>query len=190
MKTIILKVITASVIMFMSLYQSGIEIEVFNTELDTMKISSSYLNQVQAPKEEVVINQTSPVVNVPRDHNFHDTDVIKVWNGTMSAYGPDCLGCSGITASGRNVRYGNILYYDPVFGTVRILAADRSLPFGTIVRVNGTHAGDFIGIVLDRGGGIGIGRSHLFDLLFTSNEEARLFGVARNVDFEILRLGR
>ena len=69
------------------------------------------------------------------------------------------------------------------------LAGDRSYPYGTIVRVKGSRLSEFVGIVLDRGGAVGFGKSHLFDLLYRSSAEALKNEVSYNTTFEILRYG-
>ena len=107
--------------------------------------------------------------------------------GSMSGYGPDCRGCTGFTSSGYNINNG-IYYFDKTYGEVRILAADRSLKLGSIVRIKESN-GEIIGIVLDRGSAIGIGKTYLFDLLFVSENEAYQYGVSNDVVFEILRYG-
>lgn len=114
--------------------------------------------------------------------------VLKTYQGPMTAYGPDCVGCSGITASGYNVRH-NIYYQDKTFGKVRILAADKSLPFGTIIRISGLNIADeVIGIVLDRGSAIGFNKRSYFDLLYYSERETDSFG-CQNATYEVLRFG-
>lgn len=115
--------------------------------------------------------------------------VLATYNGIITAYGPDCKGCSGITASGYNVR-NNIYYNDKEYGKVRILAADRSLPFGTIVRIKNLNVFDEVvtAIVLDRGGAIGFNKKSNFDLLYHSEKETNFFG-SRRATFEILRKG-
>ena len=117
------------------------------------------------------------------------------FEGYVTAYGPDCYGCvSGETASGYNVLNGNIYYNDPTYGTVRIVAADRSLKFGTIVKINGLNISSepVIAIVLDRGGDIGFNKPKniIFDLLYTSenSSEVRNFG-KQYVTAEVLRVG-
>ncbi len=118
------------------------------------------------------------------------TDVKNTLVGTMSGYGPDCRGCSGGLAAGWNARNGNIYYTDATYGKIRIVAGDRSLPFGTIIRVVNSNAGvPFYAIVLDRGGDIGIGRRYMFDLLFASEADARGWGLSKNTTFEIVRYG-
>lgn len=121
---------------------------------------------------------TEPVLN----------EAIEVQYGKLSRYGPDCYGCSGYVAYGKYVGDGTIYYYDNYYGNVRILAGDKSYPFGTIVRVS---FGDesFLGIVLDRGGAIGFNRTALFDLLYPSEYLANIDGVNYNTKFEVLRIG-
>ena len=114
--------------------------------------------------------------------------VIKTYTGPMTAYGPDCIGCSGITASGYNVLH-NIYYNDKTFGKVRILAADKSLPFGTIIRIHGLkNMDEILAIVLDRGSAIGFNKRSYFDLLYQSERETETFG-CQNATYEVLRFG-
>ena len=116
--------------------------------------------------------------------------VIKSYYGPMTAYGPDCVGCIGITSSGYNVLNGNIYYHDDTYGNIRILAADKSLPFGTIVRISGLDVfeEDILAIVLDRGSAIGFNKKSYFDLLYKSEKETEFFG-RRFANFDILRMG-
>ena len=111
--------------------------------------------------------------------------------GKVSAYTPYCSdGCNGYTANGMFV--GNTIYYnDKEYGKVRIVAADKSYPFGTIVRFNNlNYFNDAVyAIVLDRGGAIGKGKRVLFDLLFKTENEANNFGIEKNVSCDILRMG-
>ena len=115
--------------------------------------------------------------------------VIQTFSGPITAYGPDCVGCSGITASGKNVR-NDIYYNDKEYGKIRIVAADKTLPFGTIIRISDldVFSEPIIAIVLDRGGAIGFNRRVYFDLLYPSEKETNFFG-KRNATFEVLRRG-
>ena len=108
----------------------------------------------------------------------------------MTAYGPDCIGSIGYTASGYNVLGGNIYYRDKEYGMVRILAADRSIPFGTIIRISHLDIfdEDILAIVLDRGSAIGFNKKSYFDLLYNSEKETDFFG-RRIATFEVLRRG-
>lgn len=118
-----------------------------------------------------------------------ENEVLDKFTGTITGYGPDCDGCIGITASGYDVR--NTIYYnDKTYDKVRVLAADKSLPFGTIIKVsNLENYNDFIGIVLDRGSAISFDGFSQIDLLFESENYSYNFGRHQNVTFEILRLG-
>ena len=115
--------------------------------------------------------------------------VLATYYGPITGYGPDCAGCIGITASGYNVR-NNIYYTDKDYGKVRIVAADKNLPFGTIVRIKNLdlYDNDIIAIVLDRGSAIGFKRKVYFDLLYKSEKETLAFG-KRYATFEVLRKG-
>lgn len=149
-------------------------------------------------KTEVVLDNTSTDSveetnneideKVVLEDNSNSEEIVDVYYGKLSRYGPDCYGCSGYLASGNYVGDGNIYYYDSYYGNVRILAGDKSYPFGTIVRVSyGSEV--FLGIVLDRGGAIGFNKTALFDLLYPSEYLANIDGVSYNTKFEILRIG-
>lgn len=116
-------------------------------------------------------------------------EVLATYKGNITAYGPDCTGCSGITASGYKVR--NTIYYnDKEYGKIRIVAADKSLPFGTIVRISDLKIfkEPIIAIVLDRGSAIGFNKRVYFDLLYKNEKSTNSFG-KRKATFEILRRG-
>lgn len=115
-------------------------------------------------------------------------NVLETFTGTLSAYGADCSGCSTRTSSGFDISK-SIYYNDKKYGNVRILAGDRKYPYGTIVNLKLSDKKEMKGIVLDRGGDIGIGKKFQFDILLNSQKEAYKFGTRKNTTFEILRLG-
>ena len=136
--------------------------------------------------------------------NFSDFTVLNTYYGTITAYGPDCVGCSGITASGYRVaeKVNGVItsttttYNDETFGELRVLASANSIPFGTVIRISGDRIDGYIlGIVLDRGGAMnnawGDGEM-LIDLLFATEHSSEVyeFGRQKNVKFEVLRYGR
>lgn len=132
-------------------------------------------------KEEIIVT--------PEPNLFYDRAVIKTEVGTITGYGPDCYGCSGFTASGHNL-HESVYYDDSEFGTVRILAADRSIPFYSIFRVSNIPNMDpFIAVVLDTGGNVGYGKGTLFDLAFAT-ESGGVIPKTSNVTFEMLRSGK
>lgn len=184
-----------------------------STELDVKKLKSSDLvnfkeNQVVEEKQDDLINIQDDVENSVEEEvskysqekeciteevsspvEEEVSDVLETQIGSLSGYGPDCVGCSGFLASGLDVRSGNIYYSDSTYGSVRILAGDKSYPYGTIVRVKNSRLSEFVGIVLDCGGAVGFGKSHLFDLLYQTSSEALKNEVSYNTTFEILRYG-
>ncbi len=134
------------------------------------------------------INIFKEVIIETKDEKIES--VIATYQGPITAYGPDCVGCiSGYTASGYYVR-NNIYYNDKEYGRIRIVAADKTLPFGTIVRIKNLDIfnEDIVAIVLDRGSAIGFNRNVYFDLLYPSEKETVTFG-KRYATFEVLRKG-
>ena len=133
------------------------------------------------------------IVEIPKKEEIKTKQVepvLATYYGPITAYGPDCVGCTtGYTASGYYVR-NNIYYMDKDYGKVRIVAADKSLPFGTIVRIKDLDVfkSDVIAIVLDRGSAIGFQRKVYFDLLYENEKKTEFFG-KRYATFEILRKG-
>ena len=91
----------------------------------------------------------------------------KVETYQASHYIASCSGCSGTTASGYNVK--STIYYEGM----RILAADKSIPLYTKMRVTYPNGTSFIGIVIDRGGAIKTGK---LDVLVASYDEAIRLG--------------
>ena len=111
--------------------------------------------------------------------------------GTLTGYGPDCPGCGGHVACRPNpdVRNGNIYYTDKEYGKIRILAADYSIPCGSIIHISNfkfVSNKEFVGIVLDRGSAI-VGLT--MDLLYPSEADTVIIGRQRNIEFEVLRWG-
>ena len=116
-------------------------------------------------------------------------EILETQVGSLSLYGPDCVGCSGHLGGGFDATNGNYIYNDYKYGDVRVVAGDKSYPYGTIVRVKSDKFDTFNAIILDRGGGIGFNKKYLFDLLCSSEAEAASIGSFHNVTFEILRYG-
>lgn len=179
---------------------------------------SSFLYITVTPSSE----EASSVLNLAHNYNsvpyregaelaFQDDAVltsrsgdiaIETFVGTVTAYGPDCVGCSGVTASGYRVASNvdgitnvhTITYNDKEYGDVRVFAAAPSkFPYGTILRISGERIEEPItGIVLDTGGAMrnAWGRGEiLLDLLFNSEKDRDVydFGRQKNVKIEVLR---
>ncbi|MGN0973317.1 MAG: hypothetical protein ACI4OT_01095 [Bacilli bacterium] len=167
----------------------------------TLNSKVLYKEIIKEDSKETIVNEEKTLEkeeNVVIDENKEDIKEIKVESeenildsfvADMTAYGVDCYGCSSNrTASGYYIGDGNIYYNDNFYGKVRILAGDKSYPFGTIVRMY-IDNNEIIGIVLDRGSNIGFDKKYAFDLLFNTNKEAQKFGSKTNIKFEILRRG-
>ena len=138
---------------------------------------------------ENIVKTFSEEVNNNIAESKLDTDVLETLYGTMSGYGLDCKGCSGVVGARYDAKGNNLRYNDPLYGECRIVAGDKKFPYGTIVRVKDSKIGTFNAIILDRGGDIGIGRRYMFDLLFYTEKESYEFGLSKNTTFEILRYG-
>lgn len=110
--------------------------------------------------------------------------------GKLTGYGPDCVGCGGGSACPprQNFKNGNIYFEDQTYGKVRVLAADRSIPCGSIIRVSNIRIYDapILAIVMDRGGAI---KSNHLDLLFATEKNMEGFSTQNDIKFEILRYG-
>lgn len=139
------------------------------------KLSLPKIEVQKAEKVKVVVKDTT------------NEEVLTVFSGTVSHYGPDCIGCSGKTASGYNVK-NTVYYQDKTYGTVRIVAADKSVPLGSILRL--TYQDKVIhAIVLDRGGAIGFSKNFILDLLCESEKESYKQGIMKGTKVEVLRYG-
>lgn len=173
-----------------------------NTE-EILVNNSTSIQEVVSSEEEI---QEEPTINsVPLDN------VIETYTGILTGYGPDCVGCGNpntgkvVTSSGYHVsNFVNgaiesaftITYNDSEYGEVRIVAADDSIPFYSIVRITVPHWDEpVIAIVLDRGSTVGFSNCRSpkgcltqFDLLYPT--EAESLGKTKNVKFELLRSGK
>lgn len=112
------------------------------------------------------------------------------FSGSMTAYGPDCQGCSGRTSCPprQNLTNGNVYFKDQDYGLVRILATDTAIPCGTIVKISNISITKtyIYGVVLDRGSAI---NGNKMDIMYESEKQAMSFGRQYNVKYEIVRWG-
>ncbi|MEG0021736.1 MAG: hypothetical protein RSB77_00515 [Bacilli bacterium] len=86
---------------------------------------------------------------------------IGYYNGIITGYGPDCVGCDGRglvscslkDGSYHSLKQNGINYTDSEFGNIRILAADqREFPCGTIIELSNSEFKEPVfGVVLDTG---------------------------------------
>lgn len=149
-----------------------------------------FVSKVVLPSTPRIIKTPKATVRKKKVIQNVDTstkDVLTTYTGHISHYAADCKGCTGITASGYNIQK-NMYYQDSEFGTLRIVAGDSSIAFGSVVRIQTSTGQTILAIVLDRGG-IGFGKRYLFDLLCESEEEAYRLGVLHNTTVAVLRNG-
>ena len=166
-------------------------------------LSASITKVVQEGKNGIVIKQNSlekvlvetvdeiirvgTMINSTYKEKEEDL-IVDTFMGSMTAYGPDCVGCSGIVACKpyQDVRNGNIYYNDAKYGQVRIVASDGSIPCGSIIKITNVFGEPFLAITLDRGGAI---KGTKMDLLYNSEDETRPFGVKQNIQYDFFRWG-
>lgn len=168
-------------------------------------VTVSNVNAVKSLKSNRIFKESEPIKLV------YSTDEIKKFGpyrminftGTITGYGPDCqphpefpgsVACSGLLAcNGKDVRNGDIYYNDTQFGKVRIVAADSSIPCGSMISISNfkyyNNGKPFYAIVLDRGAGI---KGLTMDLLYPSEYDAvhpNDIGRQRQISFTIARWG-
>ena len=148
--------------------------------------------QEEEKKEEEPKVEEKPVVRYDPIDTSNYPVLNSYTNLVMTGYGYDCRGCTtGKTASGYSIR-DTIYYDDPTFGTLRIVAMDKSIPMYSIVRISNINGMEpILAIVLDRGDGISFSKSIQIDLVVESEAIAKTtIGKKYNVTCDILRSGK
>lgn len=123
------------------------------------------------------------------------------YKGTLTGYGPDCIGCSEVgnvacrtrEKKAHSLINDGIYYNDKYFGDVRILAATHKVfPCGTIVYVDNGVLEPFYGVVLDTGYSMRNAYDKYgkiwFDLAFASGKEVKN-ATSKNTVFNVQRWG-
>ena len=128
----------------------------------------------------VAIGTYVPAPPPVRVNTTPPTDSLETFTANVTAFQANCRGCSGITANGTDVR-STTTFNDATFGTVRIIAADRRFPFGSIIYISGVGNA----VVLDRGGSV---RGNVLDLLKGANDNPLQFG-RQFLQAQVVRLG-
>ncbi|MBQ8472505.1 MAG: 3D domain-containing protein [Bacilli bacterium] len=157
--------------------------------INTVKaLESSRIEQIDTKKPINLVPTFTRVTSIQELNAIQNKKI--EFTGTLTGYGPDCVGCSGIVGCPpyQNVKNGNIYYEDSTYGKIRIVAADKSIPCGSIIKIsNYPHIdGDFYGIVLDRGSAI---NGLTMDLLYESEQNTIKIGRTYNINFKIERWG-
>lgn len=157
---------------------------ILTTNVNTVKsIKYSKITAENRSDKYKIVNSTKMIKEYGSSEKLEFT-------GTLTGYGPDCVGCSGVVACAPhpNVKNNNIYYNDKEYGKIRILAADKSIPCGSIIKISNFKfiGDDFYGIVLDRGGAI-VGLT--MDLLYPSEADTVIIGRQYKINFKIERWG-
>ena len=160
-----------------------------------ISIVTSNVNNVKSIQSKRIVKLPSvninKIVTNTKDIKKYGMDYKIEFNGTLTGYGPDCPGCLGMVycKPNPNVQNGNIYYNDATYGKLRILAADYSIPCGSIIHIKNykfAENNEFTGIVLDRGSAI-VGLT--MDLLYPSEKDTEIIGRQYNINFTIERWG-
>lgn len=163
------------------------------------KVKKTYL-VTYANKKEIsrkVIKEE--IIEEPVDKIIKNGGIQKgtTFTGRLTTYGGDCTGCGGMSSSGlklstsTGVNNSNSPYLTYKGKKYYCLAADRSIPFGTIIKISNHNLrtnSTIYGIVVDRGGAI---KGNKIDI-FNGSESGRKYfggGTSHNTKFEIVSMG-
>lgn len=120
------------------------------------------------------------------------------FRGRLTLYGGDCRGCGGTSSSGvslspsTGVNQSNSPYLYYKGKKYYCLAADRSIPFGTIIKISNHNLNTpstIYGIVVDRGGAIKGNKVDIFNGSEHSGKKYFNGGTSHDTQFEIVSLG-
>lgn len=120
------------------------------------------------------------------------------FTGRLTTYGGDCYGCGGRSSAGVTLSPVNgVNNSDSPYLTYQgkkyyCLAADRSIPFGTIIKISNHNLNTdstIYGIVVDRGGAIKGNKIDIFKGSEGSGKSYFSGGTSYNTEFEIVSLG-
>lgn len=120
------------------------------------------------------------------------------FTGKLTTYGGDCNGCGGSSSSGvklspkTGVNNSNSPYLTYKGKKYYCLAADRSIPFGTVIKISNHNLSTdstIYGIVVDRGGAIKGNKVDIFKGSEKSGVKYFGGGTSNNTKFEIVSLG-
>lgn len=124
------------------------------------------------------------------------------YSGSVTGYGADCIGCSGVvsckTPTGyHNIKKNSVYYSDSQYGELRVLAADLTVfECGTVVEVDSTNGEPFMGIVMDTGSALKYAWNKygriVVDVAFNSEDDSGVYDITDRtgkVQFNIKRWG-
>lgn len=179
-------------------------LELFTTQVTQVgspgKIKNTYHviqhNGLEVSREIIESEIVAEVQNTIIEHGTVQEGAY--FSGRMTTYGGDCYGCTGGASSGLSlspvtgVNGSNTAKLSYNGGQYYCLAADPSIPFGTIIKITNHNLGIedvAYGIVVDRGGSIKENKIDIFQ--GSENGGVRYFsgGTSPNARFEIVSVG-
>lgn len=140
-----------------------------NVKPNVEEVSTKQQATKQVPTKQVPTKQETTRQVSTKPKTTSSSSVKRVINGVGTAYTASCAGCTGITASGKQVSSG-------------MVAMDPSIPLGTKVRITAPGYGTKIYTVEDHGGAI---HGNRVDIFMPNQSDAVKFG-RRNIKIEIL----
>lgn len=156
----------------------------------------SYANKKETSKK--IIKEE--ILKAPVDKIIKHGGISKgtTFTGRLTTYGGDCTGCGGRGSSGvklspkTGVNNSNSPFLTYNGKKYYCLAADRSIPFGTVIKISNHNLSTnstIYGIVVDRGGAI---KGNKIDIFKGSERSGKKYfggGTSHNTRFEIVSLG-
>ena len=178
---------------FLGLFYISILAFIVVSSNESYSISTKNNNGVKAVTSSQIVHQyeTLKTVYNTKDISTFGPKLKVQFKGTLTGYGPDCEGCGGHVGCypNQDVRNGNIYYTDKEYGRIRIVASDRSIPCGSIIKIENFRFNNyepFYAITLDRGSAI-VGLT--MDLLYSSEADTVIIGRQYNINFTVERWG-
>lgn len=143
-------------------------------------------------KEEIIEKPVNKVIR------YGGVSKNTTFTGRLTTYGGDCVGCGGTSSSGvklsptTGVNNSNTPYLTYKGRKYYCLAADRSIPFGTVIKISNHNLNTdstIYGIVVDRGGAIKGNKIDIFKGSEGSGAQYFGGGTSNNTKFEIVSMG-
>lgn len=154
-----------------------------------------YQNEIETGRELI----SAAVIQEPVSEIIESNTIAEgtAFTGRLTTFGGDCNGCSGRAASGvrldgNGVNNSGSAKMNYNGGSYYALAADPSIPFGTIIEIRNHNLSlepVIYGIVVDRGGAI---KGNKIDIFFGLERGNRFFsgGTSNRTQFKIVSMGK
>ncbi len=190
-----LEIVMIMIFIFFLTNSNEFEADAFNydslsTEVGLVALAVKNKEEKPKPVEKRVVIKKKSEPETPKSYETNNSVSVTEegsYSGSLTGYSADCPACGGrLACINYNVyRNGVVTYPDATYGDVRIVAASRNLPCGSIVAISSPLTTEpMVAIVLDRG----VGGNNLDLLVATESEAIRNVG-RKKMTFNILRSG-